>query len=66
MAKAKFVDDMGLTTRTMNCLKWCEVYYISEVAKLSYKELIKMPGIGHKSANEILEALQKLKGCANG
>lgn len=66
MDKADFVDNLSLTTRTMNCLKCCDVYYISEAAKLSYEELIKMPGIGPKSANEILEALQKLKGCANG
>ncbi len=52
-----WIDDLGLSSRTINCLKAEGVYTACEASKISKSELIKIPNMGAKSANELIETL---------
>ena len=56
---AKPIDEMELTTRSMNCLKAEDIYTVAELVKRKERELLKTPNLGKKSLTEIKEALHE-------
>ena len=56
---AKPIDEMELTTRSMNCLKAEDIYTVAELIKWTEVELLKTPNLGKKSLTEIKEALHE-------
>ena len=56
---AKSIDEMELTTRSMNCLKAEDIYTVAELVKRKERELLKTPNLGKKSLTEIKEALHE-------
>ncbi|MBP5287886.1 MAG: hypothetical protein J6Z08_08320 [Elusimicrobiales bacterium] len=53
------IDSLNLSTRSYNCLKLKQCYYISDLLCLSYNSLLKIRNLGEKSAREIQKKLQK-------
>ena len=56
---AKSIDEMELTTRSMNCLKAEDIYTVAELIKWTEVELLKLPNLGKKSLREIKESLHE-------
>ena len=56
---AKSIDEMELTTRSMNCLKAEDIYTVAELIQWTEVELLKTPNLGKKSLTEIKEALHE-------
>mgnify|MGYP006401527537 CR=1 FL=1 len=56
---AKSIDEMELTTRSMNCLKFDGIFTVAELIKWTEVELLKLPNLGKKSLREIKEALHE-------
>ena len=56
---AKSIDEMELTTRSMNCLKAEDIYTVAELIKWTEIQLLKTPNLGKKSLTEIKEALHE-------
>lgn len=54
---SQLISDLGLTVRTMNCLRAEDIYHIGELVQLTTIELMRIPNLGTKSANEIIAAL---------
>lgn len=55
------IDDLEFTVRTANCLKNEKIFMLSELLKKSEESLNKIPNLGRKSLNEIIELM-----CARG
>ncbi len=53
----KSIDVLGLTVRSMNCLKTENVNYIGDLVQKTELELLKTPNLGKKSLNEIKDIL---------
>ena len=51
------VDDLELTVRSANCLKFENIYYIGDLIQRTEAELLRTPNLGRKSLNEIKEVL---------
>jgi len=56
---AKSIDEMELTTRSMNCLKAEDIYTVAELIKWTEIQLLYTPNLGKKSLTEIKEALHE-------
>ena len=56
---AKPIDEMELTTRSMNCLKAEDIYTVAELVKRKERELLKTPNLGKKSLREIKVVLHE-------
>jgi hypothetical protein len=62
------VDELGLSTRSVNCLKWGNggflgndnIVYIAELVVRDERELLRIKNFGRKSLNEIKETLAPL------
>ena len=54
------IDDLGLSTRSRNCLIRGGIHYIKELATYHEEDLLKLRCMGHKCVNEIREKLQEL------
>lgn len=51
-------ESMGLTVRTINVLKCENILTLDELVKRSHLDLLKIPNMGKKSAQEIANAIQ--------
>ena len=54
------VDELGLTVRSINCLKGEKVYYLGDLVQKSERQLLRTPNLGKKSLGEIKEMLDDL------
>ena len=54
------VDELGLTVRSINCLKGERVYYLGDLVQKNERQLLRTPNLGKKSLNEIKEMLTDL------
>lgn len=52
------IDSLRFSVRTSNCLKRGKINSVTELANLSYEQLIKMRGVGPKVIAEINEKLE--------
>jgi Bacterial RNA polymerase, alpha chain C terminal domain/CHC2 zinc finger len=53
------IDTLMLGTRTMNCLKAENIYYIGDLLSNSFDSLIKTPNLGRSSLEALEIALEK-------
>lgn len=51
------IDDLGLTVRSVNCLRAESIHYIGDLIQRTENELLKTPNLGRKSLNEIKAVL---------
>lgn len=51
------IDGIGLTVRTIHCLKAEGIFFVSDLVTWSESELLKTPNLGRKSLSEIKERL---------
>lgn len=60
------LEKLNLTVRTQRCLKVDEVYTLTQLLNCTKYRLLKIPNMGRKSVNEVIEKLAeyglKLKG----
>lgn len=54
------IEELDLTVRSFNCLKKAGIEEVSQLAKLSMPELLKIRNLGRKSLDEILEKMKEL------
>ena len=54
------IDALELTVRTNNCLKASGVFKIGKLVQFSRNDLLKMPNLGRKSLNEVIEQLARV------
>ena len=54
------VDELGLTVRSINCLKGERVYYLGDLVQKNERQLLRTPNLGKKSLNEIKGMLTDL------
>ncbi|MDR3258027.1 MAG: DNA-directed RNA polymerase subunit alpha [Fusobacteriaceae bacterium] len=54
------IEELDLTVRSFNCLKKAGIEEVSQLAKLSLNELLKIRNLGRKSLDEILEKMKEL------
>ena len=54
------IEELDLTVRSFNCLKKAGIEEVSQLAKLSLNELLKIKNLGRKSLDEILEKMKEL------
>ena len=59
-------DELELAVRPANVLKNHNIYYVSDLVKMTFVDLLKLKNMGRKAVRQIQEALQdhnlKLKG----
>lgn len=53
------LETLGLTVRTFNCLCRAGVKSVEELLNMSRNELIRIRGMGSRSYNEIIDALEE-------
>ena len=51
------VDDLGLTNRTLNCLKRNSISQVGQIADMTEAELLKLRNFGERSLQELRECL---------
>ena len=51
------VDDLGLTNRTLNCLKRNSISQVGQIADMTEAELLKLRNFGERSLQELRESL---------
>ena len=51
------VDDLGLTNRTLNCLKRNSISQVGQIANMTEAELLKLRNFGERSLQELRECL---------
>ena len=56
------VDELELSVRTANCLRYAGLVFARDVASLSNEDLHSIPNMGKRSVNEVVEVLFAL-GC---
>ena len=54
------IEELDLTVRSFNCLKKAGIEEVSQLAKLSLNELLKIKNLGRKSLDEILEKMKEV------
>lgn len=55
---SKSIEDLELSTRTMNALKEADVKKVGDLKKLSEEEMLEIKGVGKKAVEEITEAIK--------
>nr|YP_009294375.1 DNA-directed RNA polymerase alpha subunit [Palmaria palmata]AOM67815.1 DNA-directed RNA polymerase alpha subunit [Palmaria palmata] len=56
------IEELQLSVRAYNCLKRAQIHSISDLLDYSQEELLEIKNFGQKSADEVIEALQKRLG----
>ena len=54
------IDDLELTVRSYNCLKKAQIHKVSELVKMTEEEIMKLPNLGKRSLEEIINKLDEL------
>ena len=54
------VDELCLSIRSLNCLKYDDIIYIGDLVQKSEGELLRIPNFGKKSLKEIKEIYKKM------
>lgn len=49
------ISEIGLSTRAWRCLESARIYYVGDLENLSERAITRVPGLGRKSVQEILE-----------
>jgi DNA-directed RNA polymerase subunit alpha len=52
------IEELQLPPRPFNCLKRAQIYTIGDLLQYSREDLLKIKNFGHKSANEVVDALE--------
>nr|YP_009399165.1 RNA polymerase a-subunit [Taenioma perpusillum]ARW68562.1 RNA polymerase a-subunit [Taenioma perpusillum] len=53
------IEELQLSVRAYNCLKRAQIHSISDLLDYSQQELLEIKNFGHKSAEEVIEALKE-------
>ena len=53
------VEYLGLSTRTLNCLKRSKIFFLSQLMELTEKDMLSIRNMGQKSIKEILNVQKK-------
>jgi len=56
------IEELQLSVRAYNCLKRAQIHSVADLLGYSYEELLEIKNFGHKSAEEVIEALDKRYG----
>lgn len=56
------IEELQLSVRAYNCLKRAQINSIADLLDYSQEELLEIKNFGHKSAEEVIEALKKRLG----
>ena len=56
------VEELDLSVRAYNCLKRAEINTVSDLLNFSQEDLLQIKNFGRRSAEEVIEALQKKLG----
>nr|YP_009745162.1 RNA polymerase alpha subunit [Halymenia maculata]QIG87172.1 RNA polymerase alpha subunit [Halymenia maculata] len=56
------IEELQLSVRAYNCLKRAQIHSISDLLDYSQEELLEIKNFGQKSAEEVIEALQRKLG----
>nr|YP_009314996.1 RNA polymerase a-subunit [Scinaia undulata]SCW23451.1 RNA polymerase a-subunit [Scinaia undulata] len=56
------IEELQLSVRAYNCLKRAHIHSVSDLLDYSQEELLEIKNFGQKSAEEVIEALQKRLG----
>ncbi len=63
LLKDKFtIEQMDLSVRAYNCLKRKGINFLSDLMPLTAEDLMKLPSMGRKAVDEIIEKVEKLTG----
>lgn len=54
------LDSMGLTIRTVSCLKNASIFSTDDLKGWSYQELLKLPNLGRSSLEELKKQLDSI------
>lgn len=54
------LEDLNLSVRAYNCLKRAQVNSLSDLMAFSYEDLLEIKNFGAKSADEVIEALERI------
>jgi len=54
------LEELNLSVRAYNCLKSVQVNSVSDLMDLSYEDLLEIKNFGSKSADDVLDALERL------
>jgi len=53
-------EELNLSVRAYNCLKRAQVNSVSDLMGFSYEDLLEIKNFGSKSADEVIEALERI------
>nr|QUE29226.1 RpoA [Erythrotrichia welwitschii] len=56
------IEELHLSVRAYNCLKRAQIHSVADLLDYSQEELLEIKNFGQKSADEVIEALQKRLG----
>jgi len=56
------IEELQLSVRAYNCLKRAQIHSVSDLLDYSQEDLLEIKNFGQKSAEEVIEALQKRLG----
>jgi len=54
------LEELNLSVRAYNCLKRAQVNSVSDLMGYSYEDLLEIKNFGSKSADEVIEALERI------
>ena len=54
------LEELNLSVRAYNCLKRAQVNSVSDLMGFSYEDLLEIKNLGSKSADEVIEALERI------
>ncbi len=54
-----YVEDLALSTRTINCLKRADVKNVGDLVKMTPSALLGLPNFGEKALDEVIERLDE-------
>ena len=54
------LEELNISVRAYNCLKRAQVNSVSDLMGFSYEDLLEIKNFGSKSADEVIEALERI------